>query len=206
MAGKGFLSYCRGEHGRGKFRPMLAAGFDIGADSIAFSCIASSGRIKLCRTVLRSKVRTIKGVRARVYTDTYHAELARLARAFAKYGVAVFVEQSYVGFGRRSNVKVFRVLAHVESEIKFELARHGVAVTFITASEWQSAILNKTRPRDLLERLSIKAAKQYAKQNGADESASTVHEADAVNIARHGLDLLRDVKKETKRCRKSTTK
>lgn len=154
----------------------LTLGVDIGLDSVAIACMTGAG-IVFVRTIPRSYlVKTEEGT-VRVFDSGYHSALARLAEyARANGPYRVLVEQAYGSI----NLNTFKVLSHVEAELRYEFARRNVYVEFLAPTRWQHFYLGKGK-REALEHRSMEEAKKIY------PDVATVHEADAIHIARFGL-------------------
>jgi len=162
---------------------MRVTGIDIGADAIAVVTLTNSALTDVF-TLQRSKTRTIKGRRVRVFDTNYPTRLRKIAEGLAaRRPCFVYVEQGYVKMG---NVKSYRALAYVEAEVQYEFMRAGAQVKFVKPSEWQSMFL-KGKKREELEESSLLHAKRWVKTNGCEcAPPSTIHECDALGIALYG--------------------
>lgn len=158
---------------------MMTIGFDTGLDSVAYAAVWH-GRCVFCGTIPRSKARRVKGQVVREFTDDYVRRMRRVMLTARTYDAQVYVEQSYGAL----NLRTFKALSHVEAEIRYAALLAGVRVEFVAPSSWQSVMLQKTRPRALLERLSMKYARVFVRASRSRGNPDTVHEADALHIAR----------------------
>lgn len=176
-----------------------AFGFDIGLDSIACA-IVENGVVIYVTTIMRSKyiaASKAKGqVSRRVRYESYYPTLGKVARAARRVyngkfdktesNVGVFIETPFLGV----NPRTFRALARVEGEVIGEFERVGVPTSDVKPSEWQKDLLGVTKPRSLLEDLSKEEAARALKfSKSLRKRVLTVHEADAINIARFGYSF-----------------